>query len=232
MFSKNQWSKKEDKRLCKRCSGDSVVSVGTKNIPTQMEVPSQLAQQNANLAPPSTQQVISMDMVLFPILQQLQQENETLKQDLAKYKLNEKQHLVEISQFSKMVPELHSEIERLKKENDSLRQQIRDLEEKVDNLTVQVKYLLNSKRREHKLAIRMLIDSIRKDESKWEKLSQNAKNTVKGLKNEVNKAAHNLSEEQIKEAIESEQSVSRKQCYLEMYCIFFEREYEESEWDV
>lgn len=173
---------------------------------------------------PQNGELLSSNQVmedLIPVLHQLYQENQLLKSELGKYKKMNEENLTQISEYARMVPQLHSEIERLRKENDELRSEIFQLQSLMKIYGDQISNLMSSKANERKLAIRRLFDYINDDESLKSQLSQKSKEIIKALKTEVNTAAHNYSKEQIREAIRNESRPGCKACFIEMYNLKF-----------
>jgi cell division protein FtsB len=237
---RDQFSTKQFKKLhgqCVKCINTKICS----NPPVDLPLPPQIVPQNMEQTLP--QQIFTVD-VNISILHQLQQENHLLKLELMKCRQESEQKSIQISKYADMVPQLHNEIERLRRENDDLRSEISQLKSQVkileqqkeaDQILLQryghqIQILISAKERERQLAIRRLMDYIKADENLKNQLSEGAKNLIadKSTKNKVNSAAHSLSQDLIKEAIQSENKLQFKSSFIEMYRLVF-GEYEEDE---
>jgi hypothetical protein len=199
--------------------------------------PTQMVDQNMEQL--TSHQYMTRDLNIS-ILNHLQQENLQLRLELSKFKKESVAKSVQTSKYADMLPQLHSEIERLRKENDDLRTEITKSRLEIRKTTEQLfelcgnqlQYLMSANERKRKLRLRQLMNCIKDDESLKNQLSPEAKNFLSSLKNKVNSAARELSEDLIKEAIQSEKKPQYKIIFIEMYRLVFGEYEEENEFGI
>ena len=177
-------------------------------------------------------QIPSLITIPAAILNQLQSENQILKQENAVLKqeaigLNARiDYLKKWESSQATIEDLHKENENLRKENQELRDEISNLKSQILDLTANQAILMKSFQRENKLALRKMIDDAKK--KGLQSFPINAKDYIrtKSVKNDLISAAHVFIPARIKEAIYCEQKTTKKAVLLSMWNILYQNDEE------